>query len=83
MSRGKTISIGVLIAVLISAGIAYFVYMRNRGVIGVQTSRVLRQDLTQTVSANGEIKPKKYVNISANTMGRIVQLPVKRGRPCT
>ena len=79
MSRGKTISIGVLIAVLISAGIAYFVYMRNRGVIGVQTSRVLRQDLTQTVSANGEIKPKKYVNISANTMGRIVQLPVREG----
>src|SRR5262245_57685491 len=79
MSRGKKILIVVLIAVLISAGVGYFVYARNRGVIGVQTSRVLRQNLTQTVSANGEIKPKKYVNISANTMGRIVQLPVREG----
>jgi HlyD family secretion protein len=79
MSRGKNISIGALIAILIAAGIGYFVYARNRGVVGIQTSRVLRQDLTQTVSANGEIKPKKYVNISANTMGRIVQLPVREG----
>src|SRR5438132_4427681 len=79
MSRGKKISIGTLIALVISACVAYFVYARNRAVIGVQTNRVMRQDLTQTVSANGEIKPKKYVNISANTMGRIVQLPVREG----
>src|SRR5262245_3640930 len=39
----------------------------------------MRQDLTQTVSANGEIKPKKYVNVSSNMMGRIVRLPVKEG----
>ena len=45
----------------------------------VQSGRVLRQDLTQTVSANGEIKPKKYVNISSNMMGRIVHMPVKEG----
>src|SRR5438105_8891499 len=58
---------------------AWGVYVRNRGITSVQAGRVLRQDLTQSVSANGEIKPKKYVNISANTMGRIVQLPVKEG----
>lgn len=79
MTRAKKISIGALIVILIAAGVAYGIYVRNRGVIGVQASRVVRQDLTQTVSANGEIKPKKYVNISANTMGRIVQLPVKEG----
>src|SRR5215510_828479 len=79
MTRGKKISIGALIVILIAAGTGYFVYARNRGVIGIQTSRVLRQNLTQTVSANGEIKPKKYVNISANTMGRIVRLPVREG----
>lgn len=79
MTRARKISIAALIVVLISGGVAYAIYARNRGVIGVQASRVLRQDLTQTVSANGEIKPKKYVNISANTMGRIVQLPVKEG----
>jgi HlyD family secretion protein len=47
--------------------------------IGVQSGRVVLQDLTQTVSANGEIKPKKYVNVSSNMMGRIVHMPVKEG----
>jgi multidrug efflux pump subunit AcrA (membrane-fusion protein) len=36
-------------------------------------------DLTQSVSANGEIKPKKSVNISSNAMGRIVSMPVHEG----
>src|SRR4029078_12685624 len=62
-----------------AATVGYAIYVRNRAVIGVQTGRVLRQDLTQTVSANGEIKPKKYVNVSSNMMGRIVGLPVKEG----
>jgi HlyD family secretion protein len=48
-------------------------------VIAIQAGRVLRQDLTQTVSANGEIKPKKDVNVSSNMMGRIVHMPVKEG----
>ena len=77
MTRGQKTTFAALIAIVIVAGAAYLVYARNRGVVGVQTSRVVRQDLAQTVSANGEIKPKKYVNISANTMGRIVQLPVR------
>ena len=47
--------------------------------ISVQAGKVLRQDLTQTVTANGEIKPKRYVNISSNMMGRIVHMPVKEG----
>src|SRR5262245_49986250 len=79
MTRTWKISIAALIAFLICGGIAYSVYSSKRGVVLVQANYVLKQDLTQSVSANGEIKPKKYVNISANTMGRIVQLPVKEG----
>ena len=79
MTRARKISIAGLMVVLIGCAIAYGIYVRERGVLAVQVSYVLRQDLTQIVSANGEIKPKKYVNISANTMGRIVQLPVKEG----
>ena len=67
-------------AVIVIGSIAgYAVYTRNRGVIVIRSGRALRQDLTQTVSANGEIKPKKYVNISSNAFGRIVQMPVKEG----
>ena len=42
MTRAKKISIGALITIVISSGVAYFVHARNRGIISVQTSRVLR-----------------------------------------
>src|SRR5207248_4139881 len=81
MSTKKKLLIAGLIIVTISSTVGYAIFARNRGVVAVQAGRVLRQDLTQTVSANGEIKPKKYVNVSSNMMGRIVRLPVKEGDP--
>src|SRR5213593_3470148 len=79
MTTGKKILTAALLTSVIAAIVIYGIIARNRGVVAVQTGRVTRQDLTQTVSANGEIKPKKYVNISSNTMGRIVRMPVKEG----
>src|SRR6058998_3905365 len=79
MTTRKKIVTATLLTAVISSIVAYSIIVRNRGVVAVQTGRVTRQDLTQTVSANGEIKPKKYVNISSNMMGRIVRLPVKEG----
>ena len=79
MTTKKKVLIAVVVAVVISSTVGYSIYARNRGVIAVQSGNVVRQDLTQTVSANGEIKPKKYVNVSSNMMGRIVRLPVREG----
>src|SRR5215472_1039925 len=79
MTTKKKLLIAGLIVVGISSTVGYSIFARNRGVIAVQAGRVVRQDLTQTVSANGEVKPKKYVNVSSNMMGRIVHMPVKEG----
>src|SRR2546423_14075475 len=79
MTTKKKILIAAAVAIAISSTVGYSVVARNRGVVAVQSGRVVRQDLTQTVSANGEIKPKKYVNVSSNMMGRIVRMPVKEG----
>lgn len=79
MTTKKKLVIAGLVAVGIASTVGYSIFARNRGVVAVQAGRVVRQDLTQTVSANGEIKPKKYVNVSSNMMGRIVRLPVKEG----
>lgn len=79
MTTKKKLLLAVVIIAVVSSTVGYSVVARNRGVIAVQAGRVVRQDLTQTVTANGEIKPKKYVNISSNTMGRIVRMPVKEG----
>ena len=79
MTTRKKFLVFSLLVIASSAAVGYGVYARNRGVIAVQSGVVVRQNLAQTVSANGEIKPKKSVNISSNTMGRIVQMPVKEG----
>jgi HlyD family secretion protein len=79
MTTKKKLLIAAVVVVAISSTVGYSVVARNRGVIAVQSGRVARQDLMQSVSANGEIKPKKYVNVSSNMMGRIVGLPVKEG----
>jgi HlyD family secretion protein len=79
MTTKKKVLVAAVVVVAISSMAGYSVVARNRGVVTIQAGRAVRQDLTQTVSANGEIKPKKYVNVSSNMMGRIVRLPVKEG----
>src|SRR6266487_138622 len=79
MTTKKKLLMAAVVLVVISSTVGYSIFARNRGVIAVQAGRVVRQDLTQTVSANGEVKPKKYVNVSSNMMGRIVRMPVKEG----
>jgi len=49
----------------------------------VQTGRAVRQDLTAVVTASGEIKPLKYINIGANAMGRLIDIYVKEGDKVT
>src|SRR2546425_4321412 len=79
MSTKKRILLALILIITIGSIVGYGLVRRNRGVVAVQADKVVRQDLTQTVTANGEIKPKKYVNISSNMMGRIIRMPVKEG----
>jgi HlyD family secretion protein len=53
----------------------------RRGVVTVQTGKVQRQDLTQIVTANGEIKPveQNQANVNANSTGKITEILVKEG----
>ena len=66
-----------------AAGIGAFatVKIRQRGVVTVQTGRVMRQDLTEVVTATGEVKPKTYITLGANTQSAapITEILVKEG----
>ncbi len=66
--------------VALVGGVVFFSIQQSRkGVVAVQTGRVLRQDLTSQVTASGEIRPKTFVNVGANAYGKIVKLYVKEG----
>lgn len=71
------LGITVTLVVVIGGAVAY--KMKDRNVVTVQTGKAVRQDLVSLVTASGEIKPRNYVNIGANVMGRITDLNVKEG----
>jgi HlyD family secretion protein len=80
MTRKRKLIISASIAVLI-LGVAGIAIASNsdRGV-EVRTDVVARRDLISVVTANGRIEPKRKVNISADIMGRVVQLAVEEGQ---
>ena len=77
--RGKKIAIIVGVVVLVLIVVGFSVNQTQRNVVAVQTGKVMRQDISSSVTASGEIKPKTYVNVGANAIGRIVKLSVKEG----
>ena len=78
-SRKARIAV-VSAAIVVLAGIVAASVIRDRrGKVAVQTQKAERRDLVSKVSASGEVKPRRFVNISANVSGRIVLLLVKEG----
>jgi HlyD family secretion protein len=79
MSRKKKILIGVgVLVVLGGVAFANFKFKRTEGVT-VNTEAVKKRKLDAIVSASGKIQPKRFVNISADTSGRVTDLAVNEG----
>lgn len=79
MKRKWKVFLILLVVLLVGGGILASVRMNQRGIVTVQTGRVVRQDLTAIVTASGEIKPKNYINLGANAMGPLTAIKVKEG----
>ncbi len=79
MTRNKKIMLGAGVVVVL-AGVAYanFRFKRVDG-IAVNTESIQKRDLKAIVSASGKIQPKRFVNISADTSGRVTELAVEEG----
>ncbi len=65
--------------VVLLAIVGFTVQQSRKGVVAVQTGKVVREDLNSVVTASGEIKPKVYVNIGAILQAEITHLYVKEG----
>ncbi len=77
--RKKTILIAA--GIILIALIIFFNFKSQREkAIKVTVEKVTRQDLTSKISASGEVKPKKSVNISAHIPGRIIIIGVQEGQ---
>ena len=79
MSRNKKIVVAVL-AVVVIASLGGYAWWFGSSAATIVTVEVIRaRDLEAVVSASGKIQPKRFVNISADTSGRVVDLAVNEG----
>ena len=65
--------------VVLLAIVGFTVQQSRKGVVAVQTGKVVRENLSSVVTASGEIKPKVYVNVGAILQAKITHLYVKEG----
>jgi HlyD family secretion protein len=73
-------ALGAIVAIGVIGGIvAANVIREKRSRTEVQTGTVETHDLTQVVTASGEVRPRRYVNVGPNVSGRIVELRVREG----
>ncbi|MGA9060574.1 MAG: efflux RND transporter periplasmic adaptor subunit [Terracidiphilus sp.] len=76
MKKILLITLAVLVAVVL---IVVMVIRQQSGYTKVLTAAVVREDLSTIVSGTGQIKPKTYMNVGANVMGRVTRFYVKEG----
>ena len=69
--------IGLLVIALI---VIAFVGGSKDDIVAVQVEKVMKRNITQTVSATGTINPEFKVIITPEVSGEIVSLPVKEGQ---
>jgi HlyD family secretion protein len=69
----------VVVLIVIAGGVAAALARRGDTGITVTVETIQKRDLEAIVSASGKIEPKKTVNISAQTMGRVTRLGVQEG----
>jgi HlyD family secretion protein len=78
MSR-KNVLIAVAIVLVGAAVIGANLYFKKDKGLSVTTEGIKTRDLEAIVSASGKIQPKRLVNVTAETPGRVVNLAVNEG----
>jgi HlyD family secretion protein len=79
MSSGRKILIGVLVVVVLGSATAISMASGRDGGIAVRLEEVGQRELVSTVTASGNIRARRTVDISADVMGRVIRLNVEEG----
>jgi HlyD family secretion protein len=78
--KGRKIAIFSVIGLVLMALALAAALRKKDPPIMVQTEKVARRNITETVVANGKIYPVLQVHISPEVSGEITELPVKEGQ---
>lgn len=83
MSSRRKFFIGALVVVVLGSAAAISVVRGSDRGIQVRLDEVSRQDLVSTVTASGNIRARLAVDISADVMGRVIEMNVEEGDDVT
>src|SRR5437899_9420556 len=78
MSR-KNVFITIVVLLIGAAVVAANVYYKKDKGLAVTTDVIKTRDLEAIVSASGKIQAKRTVNVSSDTVGRVINLAVNEG----
>ena len=78
--KRKRIIIFSLIGLAVIGIVVTVICKKREKPITIQTEKVARRNLTETVVANGRIQPVVQVKISPEVSGEIIELPIKEGQ---
>ena len=78
--RRRTWMILVVLVLLAAGGIGARIWRNRNDLPAIAVETVRTRDLDALVSASGKIQPKRQVNVSATTMGRVTRLAVQEGQ---
>ncbi|MGE5244924.1 MAG: efflux RND transporter periplasmic adaptor subunit [Betaproteobacteria bacterium] len=75
----RNVLITLAVILVGAAVVAANLYFKRKQGVTVTTEAIQTRNLEAIVSASGKIQPKRSVNISADTVGRVVNLAVNEG----
>jgi HlyD family secretion protein len=78
--RRKKLILFFLVIAVIAVIIIFNLQSQREKSIKVSVEKVKRQNMTSVISASGEVKPKKNVNISSQIAGRVIKIGVEEGQ---
>ncbi len=79
MSGMRKLVIGVVVVGLIALAVVVNVARSQERTVEVRVSEVTERELVSTITATGNVRPRRQVNISADVMGRVTELNVEEG----
>jgi len=78
--KRRTWIIVVTLVLLAAGGIGARIWRNRNELPAIAVETIRTRDLDALVSASGKIQPKRQVNVSATTMGRVTRLAVQEGQ---
>lgn len=78
MSRSRKIILGIIVLAILVAAATSEVLRSDRGV-DVRVDTVQKREIVSTITATGQVRARRQVNISSDVMGRVTRLTVEEG----